>query len=184
VVGNWTHHLLTKKDAKPRFICWILVLQEFYLQNVDRKGEDNPVAYHLSRMEGIPYYSVPINDSFPGESLAVVQKIVPRFANYANFLVGKYLPPDMNYNHRKKFFSDLKYYFWDYPFLYRHGLDGMIRQCITEHGTDTILRACHSSSYAGHHVGDHIAAKVLQSGFYWLTLFKDAHMYTSTGPPN
>jgi len=51
---------------------------------------------------------VPINESFLGESLAMIKKIEPWFADYANFLVGKYLPSDLNYNPRKKFFSESK----------------------------------------------------------------------------
>jgi hypothetical protein len=35
---------MEKKDAKPRFIRWVLLLQEFDLHIVDRKGAENPVA--------------------------------------------------------------------------------------------------------------------------------------------
>src|SRR3954466_8858329 len=44
-------YLMQKKDAKTRLIRWVLLLQEFHLQIVGRKGEDNPVADNLSRME-------------------------------------------------------------------------------------------------------------------------------------
>ena len=64
-------YLMQKKDAKPRLIRWVLLLQEFDLQIVDRKGEDNPVADNLSRMEDIPHDPIPVNDSFPDEQLAV-----------------------------------------------------------------------------------------------------------------
>ena len=47
-------YLMNKKDAKPRLIRWALLLQEFDLHIVDRKGEENPVADHLSKMENIP----------------------------------------------------------------------------------------------------------------------------------
>ncbi|WVZ70996.1 hypothetical protein U9M48_019623 [Paspalum notatum var. saurae] len=43
-------YLLTKKDAKPRLIRWILMLQEFDVEIVDKKGVENVVADHLSRM--------------------------------------------------------------------------------------------------------------------------------------
>src|SRR3954466_15053833 len=43
-------YLMEKKYAKPRLIRWVLLLQEFDLQIVDRKGAGNPVADNLSRM--------------------------------------------------------------------------------------------------------------------------------------
>ena len=66
-------YLMQKKDAKPRLIRWVLLLQEFDLQIVDRKGEDNPVADNLSRMEDITNDPILVNDSFPDEQLAVVK---------------------------------------------------------------------------------------------------------------
>ncbi|XP_074290773.1 uncharacterized protein LOC141617476 [Silene latifolia] len=63
-------HLLNKKEAKPRLLRWILLLQEFDLEIKDKKGAENVVADHLSRLtqqEGED--SLPINDSFADDSL-------------------------------------------------------------------------------------------------------------------
>ena len=43
-------YLLTKKNAKARLIRWVLLLQEFNLQIRDKKGVENVVADHLSRL--------------------------------------------------------------------------------------------------------------------------------------
>jgi len=56
-------YLLTKKDAKPRLIRWILLLQEFDLEIKDKKGVENSVADHLSRMHFKNPHETPINDS-------------------------------------------------------------------------------------------------------------------------
>ncbi|KAK1670361.1 hypothetical protein QYE76_058520 [Lolium multiflorum] len=66
-------YLMQKKDAKPRLIRWVLLLQEFDLHIIDRKGADNPVADNLSILENIAYDPVPVNDSFPNEQLAVIK---------------------------------------------------------------------------------------------------------------
>ena len=59
------------------------------MQIIDRKGEDNLVVDHLSRMEGIPNDPIPIDETFPREYLAAIRTVKPWYADYANFLVGK-----------------------------------------------------------------------------------------------
>ena len=67
-------YLLAKKDAKPRLIHWILILQEFNLEIRDRKGTENLVADHLSRLEqSTNPDSLPISNDLQGEQLIRIQ---------------------------------------------------------------------------------------------------------------
>ena len=67
-------YLLTKKDAKARLIRWILLLQKFSLQIKEKKGVENVMADHLSRLTiAHNTHSPPINDEFPEESLLLVE---------------------------------------------------------------------------------------------------------------
>ena len=43
-------YLMAKKDAKPRLIIWVLLLQEFNIEIRDKKGSDNVIFNHLSRI--------------------------------------------------------------------------------------------------------------------------------------
>ena len=65
-------YLMEKKDDKPRLIRWVLLLQEFDLHIVDRKGAENPIADNLSRLENVLDDPLPIDDSFPDEQLIVI----------------------------------------------------------------------------------------------------------------
>ena len=61
-------YLMIKKDAKPRLIRWVLLLHEFNIEIKDKKGTENLVVDHLSRLEG-PRDKVHVNDNFPNEQL-------------------------------------------------------------------------------------------------------------------
>ncbi|CAM9000120.1 unnamed protein product [Rhodiola kirilowii] len=80
-------YLMKKKEAKPRLIRWILLLQEFDVEIRDKKGIENTVANHLSRIiqeeeEGH------ITESFPDKHLYAVSTKVPWYASIVNYLVG------------------------------------------------------------------------------------------------
>ena len=96
-------YLMEKKDAKPRLIRWVLLLHEFDLHITDRKGAENPVADNLSRLENILDDPQPINDSFLDEQLATinVSNSTPWYADYANYIVAKYIPLALHTNKRK-----------------------------------------------------------------------------------
>ena len=63
-------YLLSKKEAKPRLIQWVLLLQEFDLEIKDKKGSENSVADHLLRLHISG--GEDIGDTFPDEHLLAI----------------------------------------------------------------------------------------------------------------
>ena len=85
-------YLMAKKDAKPRFIIWVLLLQEFDIEIKDKKGSDNVIADHLSKIESIVEGKrrLEIDESFPDEHLFQVKTQLPWYADLVNYLAYWY----------------------------------------------------------------------------------------------
>nr|XP_027090491.1 uncharacterized protein LOC113711532 [Coffea arabica] len=169
-------YLLTKKEAKPRLIRWILLLQEFNLEIRDKKGTENLVADHLSRVQVIED-DIPLREAFPEEHLFSINSSLPWYADIVNFLVTDKFPTGWPKAKRDKLRSDAKFYIWDDPYLWKRGADQIIRRCVSEVEFQSILAYCHSFACGGHFGPKRTARKVLESGFYWPTLFKDAYSF-------
>ena len=71
----------------------------------------------------------------------------------------------------------VKNFFRDEPYLYRSCADGLIRRCVPEVETLSVLEACHSSPVSGHYSGIRTAHKILKCGYYWPTIYQDAHEF-------
>ncbi|KAJ9535799.1 hypothetical protein OSB04_un001046 [Centaurea solstitialis] len=173
-------YLISKKDAKPRLIRWILLLQEFDLEIIDRKGINNQVADHLSRLEkqDNPEPGTDICETFPDEKIfAIKQLSVPWFADIVNYLACGIIPKELNKHARRKLIFDSKKYLWDDPFLFKICADQMIRRCVPKEETTQIIHHCHSGPCGGHFSGNRTAAKILQSGFFWPTLHQDSYSF-------
>ena len=60
------------------------------------------------------------------------------------------------------------------------GPDHIIRRCVPDEEQQSVLNFRHPLSCGGYSLGKKTAAKVLQSRFYWPTLFKDAYEFSKT----
>ncbi|KAG9453364.1 hypothetical protein H6P81_006268 [Aristolochia fimbriata] len=98
----WTDHaalryLFAKKDSKSRLIRWILLLQEFDIEIKDKKGAENVVADHLSRLEA-ENQEEKVSKLFPDELICQVKiSKVPWFADIANFVCNKWVSKHFTY---------------------------------------------------------------------------------------
>lgn len=103
--------------------------------------------------------------------------MVPWFADFANYLASGILPPQFTSQQKKKFLHNVRQYFWEDPYLFKQCVDQMIRRCVPGQEMEDILHHCHFSPCGGHFGGNRTTSKVLQCGFFWPSLFKDAHAF-------
>jgi len=172
-------HLMTKKEAKTWLIHWILPLQEFDLEICDKKGVKNVVADHLSRIPNAHIEWSLINEDFSDEHILAIFK-EPWSADIVNYLVTGQLPAEWSKQDKYHFFTQVRYFFWEEPYLFKYCHDQIIRWCIPEEEQKSVLNFCHELACRGHFGPRKIVEKVLQSGFYWPTLFKNSfHFWKS-----
>ncbi|GKC76570.1 reverse transcriptase domain-containing protein [Tanacetum coccineum] len=175
-------YLLSNQDAKSILLRWILLLQEFDVIIRDKKEAENLGADYLSRLEN-PHQGdlekKEINETFPLKTLGMISfhgnSSTLWFADIANYHAENFIVKGMSSQQKKKFFKDVKHYFWDDPYLFRICADQVIRRCVYGQEAVDILTACHNGPTGGHHGANYTAKKVFDSGFYWPTIYRDAH---------
>nr|GEY25505.1 reverse transcriptase domain-containing protein [Tanacetum cinerariifolium] len=155
------------------------LLQEFDIIIRDKKGKENLTSDHLSRLEN-PHKDVlenkDINENFPLETLGKISsESTPWFADFAKYHAGNFIVKGMSSQQKKKFFKDVKHYFWDEPYLFNIFADQIIRRCVHGQEANNILKACHEGPTGGHHGANFTAKKVFDAGFFWPTIYQDAH---------
>ena len=159
-------YLLSKQDTKPRLTWWILLCQEFDQTIKDKKGVENMVANHLSRLvsESISN-GLPIGDTFLDEQLfSLVQ--CPWYADIVNNLVTGQIPPQWTSQHKRKFLVDIKKYYFDDPYLFKYYPDPLMRRCVSSDDQIGVLTFCHSEVCGGPFSIRKITDKILQACFY------------------
>ncbi|GJS49824.1 putative nucleotidyltransferase, ribonuclease H [Tanacetum coccineum] len=148
------------------------------------KGAENLAADHLSRLENPDlgtFTEEEITDEFPDEHLMILKTELnsdePWYADYVNYIIGKIVPPNWTPGKRRRFFSQVKNYFWDEPYAFKLCSDNVMRRCVAGNEIHEILAHCHSGTTGGHHSASIIGRKVYEFGFYWPSIFKDAKDY-------
>nr|GEV19655.1 reverse transcriptase domain-containing protein [Tanacetum cinerariifolium] len=88
---------------------------------------------------------------------------------------GNFIKKWLTSQQKKKFFKDVTHYFWDDPYLFRIYADQIIRRCVDGQEAIDILKTCHEGPTRGHHGANFTAKKIFDSGFFWPSIYQDAH---------
>jgi hypothetical protein len=133
-------YLFAKKDAKPRLIRWVFLLQEFNLEIRDKKGSENVVADHLSRqLHEDEEDELPLNEYFLDEQLFAIEVQFPWYVDIFNYIFAKVFPSSMSNQERKRLMSISRHYHWDDPYFFKFCPDQIIRRCVSEEEHLSIL---------------------------------------------
>ena len=93
------------------------------------------------------------------------------------FLTDGVLPESMSVDQRRKFVLKSKPFLVIAGGLYRKGIDQIICRFVPDFEQSAVLQEAHGGISGGHFSGDITEKKILQSGLWWPTVLKDAHMF-------
>ncbi|RDY00716.1 putative mitochondrial protein, partial [Mucuna pruriens] len=153
----------------------MLLLQKFNIEIRDKKGVENSITDHLSQIER-KSDPMPIQDEFSDAQLLHINMPTPWFPNICNFVAASHFPPEASRLYKEKLKSDAKYYTWDDPYLWRVCNDQVHPKCRDQFGPPIL--SCNTRD--DHYGSTQTARKVLDCGFYWPTIFRDAYQFVST----
>ncbi|GKC44535.1 reverse transcriptase domain-containing protein [Tanacetum coccineum] len=143
-------YLFAKRMLRRR-LSVILLLLEFDIEIRDKKGAENLAADHLSRLEN------PHQDKLENKE---INEAFPLETLGSVALQDQSTP-------------------WFADFANYHAGKFVIRRCVSGQEALDILKACHSGPTGGHYGANYTARKVFDSGFYWPTIYKDAHDFVT-----
>ncbi|GKC44581.1 reverse transcriptase domain-containing protein, partial [Tanacetum coccineum] len=142
----------------------------FDIEIKDRKGAENLAADHLSRLENPDlgtFTEEEIADKFPNGHLMILKTKLKEDEPCTSKLDTE----------KRRFFSQVKNYFWDEPYAFKLCPDNVMKRCVAGNEILKILAHCHSGPTGGHHSASITGRKVYESGFFWPSIFKDAKDY-------
>ena len=137
---------------------------------------DYVVADHILRLTNeFSIETTPINNFFPDEFFSINK--MSWYTNIVNYLAICEMPCDWSSQDRKKFLTEVKSFYWDEPYMFKYCSNQFLKKCILDDEVSRVIQFCHSEACSGYFSSKKTAAKILQCGFYWPTLFKDSHAF-------
>jgi hypothetical protein len=85
-------------------------------------------------------------------------------------------------NTQRRIVSKSRKYFWDAPYLFNLGNDGVMRRYVPREERLEILRKGHSTEYGGHYSHFQTQAKVWTNEFNWPEMHEDTKRYVVSCP--
>eukprot|EP00253_Pinus_taeda_P018247 PITA_18247 len=148
------------------------------LTQINNHNLEAPISFYSSNLQGasnIPESS----DTDQSETINQIS-IIDSESQYAVlifYLKNGYAPPNLSYkNQRAIRLKEIFFTIID-DVLFRQNYDSVLLRCLEKPEAQNVLQELHDGPVGGHFRADTTAHKVIHVGYYWPTLFRDAHEY-------
>ncbi|XP_062080514.1 uncharacterized protein LOC133785279 [Humulus lupulus] len=162
----------------------VIYYAKFDLEIRDKKGSENVVADHLSRIVvETNNDSTTITETFPDEQLMHISSL-PWYADIVNYLVTGEIPSHWSKHDKSKFYSEVKHFMWDDPYLFKYCPDQIIRRCIPNCDQLKIISFCHDHAFGVDYVSKWVEAVACHTNDHKVVLkFLKENIFSRFGSP-
>ena len=140
---------------------WIVILQEFDLEFFSAKSKNSLIFAKLisdfpSKVEELVCEA----DTFVDEHIFLISTLDPWYGDIIMYLQTLKVPTHLSQDERRRLGHVSKNYLIVDNTLYRHGVDSILRHCLTHEEAEVVLNDCHRG-----------ACGVIYLGFLQLKIF-------------
>ena len=114
-------------------------------------------------------------DSFLDEFLFLIITTNPWYVYFIIYLQTKIFYPTLSHDNHHRIRHHAKYYLILNDTLYQHGIDSVLRRCLTHEKAEQVLNDFHSGACGGHLSRMDTTQKILCSRYVWPSIFKYFH---------
>eukprot|EP00253_Pinus_taeda_P022177 PITA_22177 len=168
--------LLIQRELGEKRENWVTTLQEYDLEIKPAKiVRGQGFCRLLAGASNIPESS-DTNQSETINRISIIDS-ESQYADIIFYLKNGYAPPNLSYKNKRAI--RLKEFFFTIidDVHFRKNYDSILLRCLEKQEAQRVLQELHEGPAGGHFGADTIAHKVIHVGYYWPTLFRDAHEY-------
>ena len=168
--------LLVQRELGEKRENWVTTLQEY---DLDIKAMKIVKGLGFYRLLAGAFNIQELEDSNPSKKINKISitNLESQYENLLFYLENGYAPSNLSY--KNKLAVRLKANHFDIieNVLFRRNYDLVLLRCLKKTEVRKLLQELYDGLAGGHFEGDTTSQKILHAGYYWPTLFKDAHEY-------
>eukprot|EP00253_Pinus_taeda_P022345 PITA_22345 len=173
--------LLIQRELGEKRANWVTALQEYDIEIKPAKiVRGQGFCRLLAGASDIP-------ESSDTDQPEIINKVSAtdsesQYADLIFYLKNGYAPPNLSYKSKRAIRLKAKNFTIIDDVLFRQNYDSVLLRCLEKQEAQKVLQELHDGPAGGHFRADTTAQKVIHAGYYWPTLFRDAHEYVRKCP--
>eukprot|EP00253_Pinus_taeda_P026510 PITA_26510 len=164
---------LSEELLGGKYSKWIVILQEFDLEF--KKSKSKKALVFAKLLCDLPSSSNDATSKYEimDESLFLISSRNLWYGDIIIYLQTQTYRSNTSRSEQRRIRYQEKDYMIIGDMLYHHGIDTVLRRCLTHEEAKKVLNDCHSGACGVHQSGYATAQKILRAGYFWPTMFKD-----------